>query len=396
MTSRREILIATLGIAAVASFKTDTLAAQTTGQGTIVSAPAYKAGAVERSLDVINLYDLEAEAEKLIPKAQFGYIAGGSGDEWTLKENTRAFDDRQILPRSLAGFNSPTTETEILGAKLGIPLFIPPMAAHGLAHASAEKGSAKGAADAGALFCAQTLANTPLEDIAKASSGPKWFQLYYMADPGMNRELIQRAKAAGCTAMVFTVDIEWPGNREADKRNGFAMPASLTFPNLPKPPTGGGSYSFTESFKKNLTFADIEFIAKESGLPVIVKGVLTPDNAKECVARGAAAIQVSNHGGRQLDTVPAAIAALPGIVEAVGPNVPVFLDGGVRRGVHVFKALALGARAVGVGRPALYSLALGGAPGVTSMFDILKAELQLAMKLSGCASIKDISRKFVT
>jgi lactate oxidase len=149
-------------------------------------------------------------------------------------------------------------------------------------------------------------------------------------------------------------------------------------------------------FKKDLTFADAEFIAKESGLPVIVKGLLTPDNAKECVARGAAAIEVSNHGGRQLDTVPASIVALPGIVEAVGPNVPVLLDSGVRRGVHIFKALALGARAVGVGRPTLYSLALGGAPGVKSMFDTLEAELQLAMKLAGCASIKDITRKFVT
>jgi lactate oxidase len=402
MSSRRDVLLGTLGIAAAAGFKVGTSAAQTppppaAGSSILsTSAPPYRAGTAESPLNIINLHDLEAEAEKLIPRAQFGYIAGGSGDEWTLKENTRAFDDRQILPRYLQGFDAPSTETEIFGSKLGIPIFVPPMAAHGLAHASAERGSAKGAGDAGALFCAQTLANTPLEDIAKANPGPKWFQLYFMKDQGINRELIQRAKAAGCTAMVFTVDLEWPGNREADKRNGFVFPASLTFPNIPNAPVGASLADLGDIFKKDLTFADSEFIAKESGLPVIIKGLLTPDNAKECVARGAAAIQVSNHGGRQLDTVPAAIAALPRIVEAVGPNVPVLLDGGVRRGVHVFKALALGARAVGVGRPTLYSLALGGAPGVKSMFDVLKAEFQLAMKLAGCASTKDITRKFVT
>jgi lactate oxidase len=402
MSSRRNVLLGTLGMAAAASFKAGTAAAQTSpppAAGSSIlstSAPPYVAGTVERSLDIINLYDLEAEAEKLIPRAQFGYIAGGSGDEWTLKENTRAFDDRQILPRYLAGFDAPTTETEIFGSKLGVPIFVPPMAAHGLAHATAERGSAKGASDAGALFCAQTLANTPLEDIAKAGLGPKWFQLYFMKDQGVNRELIQRAKAAGCTAMVFTVDLEWPGNREADKRNGFVFPAALTFPNIPNAPVGASLAQIGDIFKRDLTFADMEFIAKESGLPVIVKGLLMPDNAKECVTRGAAAIQVSNHGGRQLDTVPASIVALPGIVEALGPNVPVLLDGGVRRGVHVFKALALGARAVGVGRPTLYSLALGGSPGVKSMFDTLKAELQLAMKLAGCASIQDITRKFVS
>jgi lactate oxidase len=354
------------------------------------------AGTAERSLDLVNLYDLEVEAEEIIPKAPFGYIRSGSGDEWTLRENVRAFDDRQILPRYLSGAGVPNTEVEIFGSKLGIPMFVPPAAAHGLAHVSAEKGSAKGAGDAGALFMAQTLANTPLEDNAKANPGPKWFQLYFMNDQGINRELIQRAKAAGCTAMVFTVDLEWPGNREADKRNGFVFPLSLTFPNIPNAPVGANLADLGDIFDKDLTFANIEFIAKESGLPVIVKGLLTPENAKECVARGAAGIQVSNHGGRQLDTVPASIAALPGIVDAVGPDVPVLLDSGVRRGVQVFKALALGARAVGVGRPTLYSLALGGAPGVKSMFDTLNSELQLAMKLAGCGSIKDITRKFVT
>jgi lactate oxidase len=398
MSSRREVLLGTLGIAAATGFKIGTAVAEKAlpSELNTLASPAYVAGTAEGPLDIVNLFDLEAKAEKLIPKAPFGYISGGSGDEWTLKENTRAFNDRQILPRYLTGIEVPSTATEILGSKVDIPVFVPPMAAHGLAHATAEKGSAKGAADAGALFCAQTLANVLLEEIARANPGPKWFQLYFMKDQGVNRELIRKAKAAGCTAIVFTVDLEWPGNREADRRNGFVFPATLPFPNIPNAPVGANLANLGDIFKKDLTLADIDFIAKESGLPVVVKGVLTPENAKECLARGAAAIQVSNHGGRQLDTVPASIVALPRIVEAVGPDVPVFLDGGVRRGVHVFQALALGARAVGVGRPTLYSLALGGAPGVKSMFDTLKTELQLAMKLAGCASIRDITRKFVT
>lgn len=234
-----------------------------------------------------------------------------------------------------------------------------------------------------------------LEEIAAAGRGPKWFQLYYAKDSGVNRELIQRAKAAGATAIVFTVDLEWAGNREADKRNGFVFPETLPFPNLPDAPKGATLAELFSIFKRNLDFSDLEFIAKESGLPVVVKGILSPENARQAVARGAAAIQVSNHGGRQLDTVPAAIAALPSIAEAVGGKVPVYLDGGVRRGVHVFKALALGADAVAVGRPTLYGLALGGAAGVTSVLNTLKTELQLAMKLAGTPGIADIGRKFV-
>lgn len=360
------------------------------------AAAAYVAGKAERKLNIVSLHELEAEARKVIPKGAFGYIAGGSGDEWTLKENTRSFDDRQILPRYLAGVSQPDLQTALLGSKVGTPVFVPPMAAHGLAHEGAEKATARGAGEAGALFCAQTLANTPLEEIAKAGSGPKWFQLYYANDAGINRELIQRAKAAGATAIVFTVDLEWPGNREADRRNGFVFPATLPFPNLPTAKPGVGLGELTQVFKRNLDFSDIEFIRRESDLPVVVKGILTPENANECIARGASAIQVSNHGGRQLDGVPASFAALPGIVDAVGERVPVYLDGGVRRGIHVFKALALGASGVAMGRPVLYGLSLGGWQGVKSVFDTINAELQLAMKLAGCARIEDISRRFVT
>lgn len=202
--------------------------AQTVGRS------AYRAGTAEQTLDIISLLDLEAQAQAVIPKPQFGSIRSGSGDESTLRENVRAFNDRQILPRYLVGIDQPDTSTELLGAKVDIPIFVPPMAAHALA----ETATAKGTADAGALFTAQTLANVPLEDIAKASDGPKWFQLYYTKDEGLNRQLIQHAIAMGATAIVFTVDLEWAGNREKDKRAGFVYPPSLGFPNVPGAPMG--------------------------------------------------------------------------------------------------------------------------------------------------------------
>ncbi|MEN5221609.1 lactate oxidase [Stenotrophomonas sp. TWI602] len=399
MTTRREVLVGTLAAAASASLLSHSPNALAAGTGAAAATPSnaarYQAGTAERKLDIINLYDLEEDARKLIPKPQFGYISSGSGDEWTLRENVRAFDDVQILPHYLAGVDQPDTSTTLLGSKVDIPIFIPPMAAHGLAHVNAEKDTAKGAADAGALFTAQTLANVSLADIGKASKGPKWFQLYYTKDQGVNRELIRQAKAMGATAIVFTVDLEWAGNREADRRNGFVFPSDLPFPNVPGAPKGATLAELFTVFKRNLTFEDLEFIARESGLPVVVKGIQSADNAREAIARGAAAIQVSNHGGRQLDTVPAAITSLPIVVEAVQGKVPVYLDGGIRRGVHVFKALAMGADAVAVGRPVLYGLALGGAAGVTSVLETLKTELRLAMKLAGTAKISDISRKYI-
>lgn len=388
--NRRSLLATGFGAAVALPISTGSTRAQA------IEGAAYRAGTAEQSLDIVNLHDLEEQARKLIPAPQFGYIRSGSGDEWTLRENVRAFDDRQIIPRYLVGIDQPDTSTNLLGAEVDIPIFIPPMAAHGLAHDSAEIATAQGAADAGALFTAQTLANVPLEAIAEASDGPKWFQLYYTTDPGLNRELIRRAVAMGATAIVFTVDLEWAGNREEDQRTGFVYPASLGFPNVPGAPEGATLAELFKVFKRTLTFSDIEFIAKESNLPVIVKGIQSPENAVESVNSGAAAIQVSNHGGRQLDTVPAAITSLPGVVQAVGDRVPVFLDGGVRRGVHVFQALALGASAVGVGRPVMYGLALGGAAGVTSVLNKLRTELELSMKLGGTPTIADISRDFVT
>jgi L-lactate oxidase len=352
---------------------------------------SFSAPATDQDIEILNLLELEDRARKVISKGPFGYISGGSGDELTLRENIAGFDDHMIVPRYLTGLDEPDISTELLGVKVAAPIFCPPMAAHGLAHVTAEAGSARGWAESGSLYTMTTLSTLPIEDVVAASSkGPKWFQLYFAKDAGVNRELIARAKAAGATAIVFAVDLERPGNREADMRNDFHFPSSLRFPNIPGPLAGKSLTEIMQVFKHGLDWNDLAFIREVSGLPVIVKGLLSPADAREAVDQGAAAIGVSNHGGRQLDNVPGSVVALPRIAEAVNGRIPIFLDGGVRRGVHVLEALALGASAVGVGRPTLYGLALGGWRGVHAMVEALKREFALAMKLSGVAKVSEI------
>jgi L-lactate oxidase len=356
----------------------------------------FTAPSTENEFDIINLLELEARAQEVISKGAFGYISGGAGDELTLRDNVACFDDHVIVPRYLTGLDEPDISTELFGKHVAAPIFCPPMAAHGLAHLSAEAGSARGWNEAGCLYTIATLSTVPMEAVVAASpSGLKWFQLYFAKDPGVNRELIVRAKEAGATAIVFAVDLERPGNREADLRNDFHFPSSLGFPNVPGVRPGQSLEEIMHIFKHGLEWSDIGFIREVSGLPVIVKGLLSPADAKEAIDSGASAVGVSNHGARQLDNVPASIVALPRIAEVVNGRVPIFLDGGVRRGIHVLEALALGASAVGVGRPTLYSLALGGWRGVHSMVEALKREFSLAMKLSGVAKVSDIHPSLV-
>ena len=349
------------------------------------------------SIEIVNVAGLEKKAQPLFSKGAFGYIAGGSGDELTLHENRRAYDDFTIVPRYLTGLNEPDISTELLGSKLSAPLVCPPCAAHGLAHTTAERGSSRGVAESGCLFTMQTLSNTSIEDtVASSPTGAKWFQLYFAKDQAINRDLLQRAKAAGALAIVFAVDLEKPGNREADTVNNFHFPTSLTFPNLPSAAGESLGEMSAKLFKQGLTWDDLTFIQKESGLPVVIKGVLSPADAREALRCGVAAIQVSNHGGRQLDGVPASIKALPGIVEIVDGKVPILVDGGVRRGIDVFRAIALGASAVGLGRPMFYGLALGGWMGVHEVFEKVKEEFKLAMKLAGVKDVRSIDRSCLT
>jgi isopentenyl diphosphate isomerase/L-lactate dehydrogenase-like FMN-dependent dehydrogenase len=272
----------------------------------------------------------------------------------------------------------------LLGVPMSMPVLVTPMAAHGLAHVSAEAGTAKGADAAGVLFVAPLLSNLTMEDIAQASSGPKWFQIYLPADRGLAKELLLRAKAAGYRAIVVTVDSFVPGNRERLRQSGFHDP--LPQANYPASVRGRGSPQ-----KRDLGWADIDFVRETAGLPVVVKGVLSPTVAAQAIEHGASAIQISNHGGRQLDEVPATISVLPRIAHEVGGRVPIILDSGVRRGQDVFKALALGASAVAVGRPVLYGLSLGGWMGVRDVLNHLRDEFTMVMRLAGVRDLREIN-----
>lgn len=396
---RRDLLLTgTLAATAVAAHASTAVAqvdtsARPSAQADASAAP-YVAPSSEQKINVISLRDLERQAEKVLPPFGFHFIAGGSGDEWTLRENEAAFDRVVIEPRFLSGVKVPDTTTTILGAKLALPVLAAPMGMHGFAHAGKEAGTAKGTAAAGALYVTPSVSNLSVEDIAAANgTGARWFQIYFPEDPGYAREQLQRAKAAGYTAIVLTVDATSFGNRERAARLGLKPPPHLGFGNMPKSPALAGQNPDLQ--KKDLTFADVAFCQKESGLPVLVKGVLTPGLAAECVKQGCAGVWVSNHGGRQLDHSPATFAVLPKIADAVGGKIPIVVDSGIRRGQDVFRCLALGASVVGIGRPLLYGLALGGAQGVEAVFQRLKAELVMTMQLAGTASVDKITADYV-
>lgn len=345
----------------------------------------YAAPSEIRKIDFINLRELEPAAQKIIPPGGFGYISSAAGDEWTKHENEAAYKRLTIKPRYLSGLASADTTTTLLGAKISMPIITTVMGGHGIAHTSAEAGTAKGTGDAGTIFTAPSQSNVTLEDTAKASTGPKLFQIYIPSDRGVARDVLLRAKAAGYLAVVVTIDNVVPSNRETDRRNHFHSP-------LPNANFPGQSVAYGQSpFKTNLGWDDIAFVQDVTGLPVLIKGVLSPELAEQAVEHGVAGIQVSNHGGRQLDDTPATITILPQIAYAVRGRIPIIVDGGVRRGQDVFKALALGANAVAIGRPILYGLALGGSMGVQQVLEHLNQELVMTMRLAGAKTINDIS-----
>ena len=354
------------------------------------TAPGYAAPTEIKAIDIINLRELEAAAQKVIPPGGFGYISSAAGDEWTKRENEAAYKRITIAPHYLSGYNVADRSITLLGAKISMPIVLSPMGAHGMAHATAEAGSAKGTDAAGTLYIAATPSNLSLEQIAQASPGPKWFQLYMPADRGAAAELLQRAKAANYRAIVFTIDTTVSSNRETDRRNHFRSP-------LPAGNFAGQDAAYGRlGFKGDLGWDDVAFVQKTTGLPVLLKGVMTPKLAAAAVDHGCAGLQVSNHGGRQLDDVSATITVLPRIVEAVRGRGVILIDGGVRRGQDVFKALALGANAVALGRPLMYGLALGGWMGVQTVFQHLDAELEMTMRLAGARNIAEISKKYLS
>lgn len=386
--SRRRFLAAaaTAGAASAVPLNVARASSAQTSETTIKSRgeTEYIQPSNESELVIGSLDDLESRAAKVIPEGAFAFISAGADNQVTLRQNRKALDRIRLQPHYLVNKPAPDLRTTLLGQQLSMPIITAPMGAHGLAHKSAELGSAKGTGDAGTLYTASTPSNETLEDIAAATSGPKWFQLYLHDDRELSRGLLRRAKAAGYTAIVFTIDAFAPGASDETVRLGFSFPPSLPLIN-----------STTGIFKSSLGWDDVDFIQETTDLPLILKGVVTPDIANEAIKRGVAAIQVSNHGGRGLDGVPAAIDLLPDVVQAVDSRVPVIMDSGIRRGTDVFKALALGADAVALGRPVLYGLALGGSQGVKSVYDRIEAELSRAMMIAGAANIQEIDGRYL-
>jgi isopentenyl diphosphate isomerase/L-lactate dehydrogenase-like FMN-dependent dehydrogenase len=334
----------------------------------------------------LNVRDYERLAdEKLDPKAA-AYFSGGAGDEVTLRENVAAFERLKLRPRVLVDVGSVSTATTVLGAEVTFPVLVAPVALQRMAHPEGELATARAAAAAGTIMCLSTAATSRPREVAAASRpGARWFQVYVFADRAKTGDLIEEACEHGYTALVLTVDTPYLGRRERDLRVGFTIPETLE--------VAGDIFGL--GFDSSLSWRELEWLTGY-GLPVVVKGILTAEDARLACEHGAAAVVVSNHGGRQLDGVPATIDVLHEVVEAVDGRAEVLLDGGVRRGTDVLKALALGARAVLAGRAVLWALAVDGEEGVRHVLELLRAEIELGLALLGCSSPHAVTRTHVT
>jgi 4-hydroxymandelate oxidase len=353
---------------------------------------------------LINLRDFEAAARQWLPQDVIGFVASGAADEITLRENRRAYEDIFLRYRVLCGVEKRDLTTTLFGKKISFPVLIAPTGFHKLIHADGEIGMAQAAVEVGTVMVVSTMANTPLEEVRAAVAGPMWFQLYVYKDRGVTRSLLERAEAAGYDAIQVTVDLPVLGRREAQIRDRFGLPSQLRLANLESAGLGELSSVFADSgiaayttrmLDSSLTWKDIEWFKSICKLPMLVKGIVRGDDAKLAVESGADGIVVSNHGGRQLDTSIPTIRALPEVAEAVGDRAVVMVDGGIQRGTDVVKALALGAKAVQIGRPTLWGLAVGGQAGVERVLELLKLEFDLAMALCGCASIAEVKRDLI-
>ncbi len=346
----------------------------------------------------LSVADYERLAEERLESGPWAYLAGGSGDEWTLRENRAAFERWTFRPRVLCDVSEISTETTVLGARLGLPVLVAPVAYQELYDRDGECATARAAAAAGAGMCVSTFSTRTHEEIAAAAPElSQWCQLYVFQDRGVTREHLAGAAAAGCSAIVLTVDTPRLAQRERDLRVGFEIPSDLPLP-YARAAIGTAAQNPADQFAlldAAVSWRDLEWIAGEGRLPVVLKGITTAEDARIAVEHGAAAIVVSNHGGRQLDGVPATLDALPEVVEAVAGRVEVYLDGGIRRGGDIAKALALGARAVLAGRAPIFGLAAAGEEGVRHVLELLRGELTLALCLLGCTSPEEVTRAHV-
>jgi isopentenyl diphosphate isomerase/L-lactate dehydrogenase-like FMN-dependent dehydrogenase len=333
----------------------------------------------------INVWDYERLAEEKLDANAHAYFAGGAGDEITLRDNVAAFERRKLRPRILVDVQTVSTATTVLGTKIALPILIAPLALQRMADPDGELATARAAATAGTIMCLSSAATcAPAEVAAVAPSAPRWFQVYVFKPRSITQALIDEAVEHGYSALVLTVDVPYLGRRERDIRVDFKLPEHLT----------AQGDLFGDGFDASVSWRDLEWLAGY-GLPVVVKGILTGEDAELACEHGAAAVVVSNHGGRQLDGVPASLDTLEEVVDAVDGRAEVLLDGGVRRGTDVLKALALGARAVLIGRAMVWGLAAAGEEGVADVLRLLRDEIELGLALLGCASPADVTRAHV-
>jgi len=375
--------------------------------------------------DCHNFNDFRKLAKKKLPSPIFHYIDGGADDEVTLKRNTEAFNDCDLIPNVLADVGNIDLSTTVLSQKIDFPLFLSATAMHRLYHHEGERATARAAEKMGTMFGISTMSTTSIEDIGKLTNGPKLFQLYIHKDKGLTDNLIERCKKSGFKSMCLTVDAVVAGNRERDYRTGFSTPPRLTLGSLLSfvlHPSWSLNYLFrkkfelsnvihttdkgskidqsvinymNEQFETKMSWSDAEYCVKKWGGPFALKGVMSVEDAKKAVDIGCTAIIVSNHGGRQLDGSRAPFDQLTEIVDAVGDKIEVILDSGVRRGTHVLKALALGAKACSFGKGYLFALGAAGQQGVEKLLQKMKAEINRDMILMGCKSIKELNRSKV-
>lgn len=338
--------------------------------------------------DILSLPEFEERARRQMSRMAYEYVASGAGEEHTLRWNLEAFDRIALRPRVPESATKVDTSQFLFDRALAFPILLAPTAYHKVLHPDGELATARGASAAHATWVVSCATNTPIEEIARASAGSFWFQLYLQSDREFTRELINRVEAAGCDAICLTVDTPVLGARNRQTRAAFRMPSGVTTPHLYD--VGRRKQKIMDPQRVVVTWKDVEWLAGQTRVPLVVKGILSTGDAEHAIQAGARCLVVSNHGGRNLDTLPATIDALPEVANRVAGRVPLLIDGGIRRGTDVLKGLARGATAVMIGRPYCYALAVGGEAGVARAIGILREELEMAMILTGRHTLKDI------
>jgi len=352
-------------------------------------------GAPVQVESIFSLQEFEELAQGRMSGMALSYISGGAADELTLRANLEDWKQIRLKPTVLVDVSHVDLGTELLDQKLGFPILLAPAAFHRLCHPEGELATVAGANQANASFVLSSYSTVAVEEVAAAAKHPLWFQLYAQSDRELTRHMVQRAEAAGCKALCVTVDTPVLGARNRESRSLFKLPPEFKLPNLAVEPAGGratGRAVADQLLAPTLTWKDIEWLRSITSLPVLLKGIMNPDDAVRAADAGVAGIMVSNHGGRNLDTLPSTAEALPRISDKLQGRLPIIVDGGIRRGTDVLKAIALGAQAVMIGRPYLHGLAVGGAAGVARVVEILRTELQMAMALTGRTRIAEIDR----